>query len=127
MGASCLALRGVLRGFHVLQELSTSNASPRVAWLQQVGNWDQEKAVPQKIPFAVTLCHSCGQKRGDQKTLPSLPDFIWGIAGGPPGSMASSLCNWRRAHPLRGRGCSRVSAMSRYPKHAEQLLGLGGF
>ena len=54
-------------------------------------------------------------------------------------AMAGSLCGWRGARPLRGRGCSRVSsigvgdalvaaasALSGYPQRAEQLGGSGG-
>lgn len=59
MGACCLTLHGVFwhlgGGFHVLQELNRSNASPGVAWLQQDGNWGQEKPVSQQSPFPVTL------------------------------------------------------------------------
>lgn len=76
MGA-CLTLHGISwhlgGGFHGLQELTTSNASPRLAWLQQDGNRGQEKPVSQRSLFPVTPGYSCEQKRGDQKMLSSLP------------------------------------------------------
>lgn len=79
MGA-CLTLHGVFwhlgGGFHVLQELNTSDASPSVAWLQQDGKWGQEKTVSRQSLFSVALGCSCEQIVGDQKMLPSLPPSL---------------------------------------------------
>lgn len=126
MGACCLTLHGVFwhlgGGFHVLQEFNTSNASPRVAWLQQDGNWGQEKPVSQQSLFPVTLGYSCEQKCGDQKTLPSLPHFIWGIAGGHPAAMASSLCfsaYWQAGASLASQ-CQQLEGSSSF--EGERLL-----
>lgn len=83
----CMGSSGIWEG-----DLNMSNASPRVAWLQQDGNWSQKKPVCQQSLFPVTLGCSCEQKQGDQKTLPSLPHSIWGTAGGHPAAVASSLC-----------------------------------
>lgn len=78
--------------FQVLQELNRGNASPGVAWLQGGGNWGQEKPVSQQslLPVGIVVC-SCGQKHGDQKVFAYLPHFIWGIAGGHPAAIASTV------------------------------------
>lgn len=68
------------------------SASLGVAWLQQVGNGGQEKPVSQQSPFPAAVGYSCKQQCRDQKMLPSLPCFIWGIAGAHPAAMAGRLC-----------------------------------
>lgn len=127
--------------------MNTGNASPGVAWLQGDGNWGREKPVSQQSLFLVIVVCSCGQKRGGPEGVCRPSPLYLGNSWWIP-SYSSQYCptGWGvpcflelvvggGAHCLRGRGRSQeclisvgntlvaaTSALSRYPKCAEQLL-----